>query len=66
MVLSHGISSLIVAHKPVFHALWRSFTQCVFVEDEGGILFFKNWYGEAILEANSTEANQAKNTILNF
>ncbi|XP_006455479.1 hypothetical protein AGABI2DRAFT_209944 [Agaricus bisporus var. bisporus H97] len=35
---------------PVLYALWRSFTQCVFVEDEGDVIFFKNWYGEAILE----------------
>ncbi|KIY43723.1 hypothetical protein FISHEDRAFT_53632 [Fistulina hepatica ATCC 64428] len=31
----------------VICALWRSFTQCVFVEDEGSIVFFKNRYGEA-------------------
>ncbi|KAK7062763.1 hypothetical protein VNI00_000252 [Paramarasmius palmivorus] len=34
----------------VLYALWRSFTQCVFVEDEGDVLFFKNRYGGAVLE----------------
>ncbi|KAI0027699.1 delta-12 fatty acid desaturase protein [Vararia minispora EC-137] len=29
-----------------FYALWRSFTQCIFVEEEGGIVFYKNKYGE--------------------
>jgi len=33
-----------------FYALWRSFTQCTFVESEGDIVFFKNQHGEAILE----------------
>ena len=37
--------------QSVLRALWRSFTQCVFVEDEGDIVFFKNQYGEALLEA---------------
>ncbi|KAF8148409.1 fatty acid desaturase-domain-containing protein [Crassisporium funariophilum] len=35
---------------PAMYALWRSFTQCVFVENEGDILFFKNRHGEALLE----------------
>lgn len=39
--------------KPVLYAVWRSFTQCVFVEDEGDIIFFKNWYGEAVLETTA-------------
>ncbi|KAG7451506.1 uncharacterized protein BT62DRAFT_978261 [Guyanagaster necrorhizus] len=34
----------------VLFALWRSFTQCTFVEDDGDILFFKNQYGEAVSE----------------
>ncbi|KAK7683609.1 hypothetical protein QCA50_013447 [Cerrena zonata] len=29
------------------YALYRSFTQCVFVEDEGDIVFYKNARGEA-------------------
>ncbi|KDR74658.1 hypothetical protein GALMADRAFT_98973 [Galerina marginata CBS 339.88] len=35
---------------PALYALWRSFTQCRFVEAEGDILFFKNQHGEAMLE----------------
>lgn len=29
-----------------FRALWRSFTQCCFVEEEGDILFYRNQKGE--------------------
>ncbi|KAJ7594098.1 fatty acid desaturase-domain-containing protein [Mycena floridula] len=43
----------------LIYALWRSFTQCVFVEDEGDILFFKNRYGEALLEAVSAEDSKS-------
>ncbi|KAJ6481547.1 fatty acid desaturase-domain-containing protein [Mycena vitilis] len=31
-------------------ALWRSFTQCTFVEDEGDVIFFKNRAGRAVVE----------------
>ncbi|KAE9403513.1 hypothetical protein BT96DRAFT_936357 [Gymnopus androsaceus JB14] len=34
----------------VIAALWRSFTQCVFIEDEGDILFYKNQYGESVID----------------
>ncbi|KAJ6561601.1 delta-12 fatty acid desaturase [Mycena capillaripes] len=30
-----------------FRALYRSFTQCIFIEDEGDIVFYKNKHGEA-------------------
>jgi len=30
-----------------FYALYRSFTECVFIEDEGSIVFYKNGKGEA-------------------
>jgi len=33
-----------------FRALYRSFTQCIFVEDEGDIVFYKNKEGKAIRE----------------
>ncbi|TBU21753.1 fatty acid desaturase-domain-containing protein [Dichomitus squalens] len=33
---------------PTLYALWRSFTQCTFIEDDGDILFFKNQRGEAL------------------
>ncbi|THH31370.1 hypothetical protein EUX98_g2804 [Antrodiella citrinella] len=32
---------------PTLYALWRSFTQCQFVEDEGGVVFYKNQQGRA-------------------
>ncbi|KAF8057018.1 fatty acid desaturase-domain-containing protein [Lyophyllum atratum] len=35
---------------PALYALWRSFTQCTFVESEGDVIFFKNQYGEAVIE----------------
>ncbi|KAF8983817.1 hypothetical protein BDQ17DRAFT_1313171, partial [Cyathus striatus] len=40
---------------PAVYALWRSFTQCSFLEDEGGVLFFKNWYGESVIKAEEEE-----------
>ncbi|KAJ7757656.1 delta-12 fatty acid desaturase [Mycena metata] len=33
---------------PCFRALYRSFTECAFVEDEGDIIFYKNRKGEAV------------------
>ncbi|KAF9269537.1 delta-12 fatty acid desaturase [Marasmius fiardii PR-910] len=33
-----------------FRALWRTFTQCVFIEDEGDIVFYKNREGKAARE----------------
>lgn len=32
---------------PSFYALWRSFTKCVFVEDDGDIVFYKDKNGNA-------------------
>ncbi|KAF5309307.1 hypothetical protein D9611_014406 [Ephemerocybe angulata] len=32
---------------PSFYALYRSFTQCLFVEEDGDIVFYKNRKGEA-------------------
>ncbi|KAF9444644.1 hypothetical protein P691DRAFT_326692 [Macrolepiota fuliginosa MF-IS2] len=32
---------------PSFYALWRSFTQCLFVEDDGDIIFYKDKNGNA-------------------
>ncbi|KAI0777743.1 fatty acid desaturase-domain-containing protein [Trametes elegans] len=31
-----------------FFALYRSFTECVFIEDEGSIVFYKNRHGDAV------------------
>ncbi|KAK2460742.1 hypothetical protein APHAL10511_007212 [Amanita phalloides] len=36
---------------PALYALWRSFTTCVFVEDEGDVVFFCNRYGEALMHS---------------
>ena len=30
-----------------FYALYRSFTECCFIEDEGSIVFYKNKHGDA-------------------
>ncbi|KAK0208332.1 fatty acid desaturase-domain-containing protein [Desarmillaria ectypa] len=35
---------------PSFYALYRSFTQCLFVEEDGDIVFYKNKNGEAARE----------------
>ncbi|KAK0506111.1 fatty acid desaturase-domain-containing protein [Armillaria luteobubalina] len=35
---------------PSFYALYRSFTQCLFVEEEGDIVFYKNKHGDAARE----------------
>ncbi|KAF9495229.1 hypothetical protein BDN71DRAFT_1391921 [Pleurotus eryngii] len=35
---------------PTIAALWRSFTQCVFVEDEGQVVFYKNRAGVGVRE----------------
>ncbi|KAL7284512.1 hypothetical protein ACG7TL_001803 [Trametes sanguinea] len=35
---------------PTLYALWRSFTQCTFIEPEGDVVFFKNQRGEAVRE----------------
>lgn len=33
-----------------FYALWRSFTQCLFIEEDGGIVFYQNKWGETTRE----------------
>ncbi|KAG6830772.1 hypothetical protein H0H87_007171 [Tephrocybe sp. NHM501043] len=35
---------------PTFYALYRSFTQCLFIEEEGDIIFYKNKQGLAARE----------------
>lgn len=34
--------------KPVFQALWHSYNECQFVEDEGDIVFYRNKEGKAV------------------
>ncbi|KAF9078312.1 fatty acid desaturase-domain-containing protein [Rhodocollybia butyracea] len=45
---------------PVLAALWRSFTQCAFIEDEGDVLFYKNWYGESAIELDEKVKGKSK------
>ncbi|KAI0926530.1 hypothetical protein AcW1_002505 [Taiwanofungus camphoratus] len=40
---------------PTFYALWRSFTQCKFIESKGDIVFFKNQQGNAVRECAASE-----------
>lgn len=37
---------------PALYALWRSFTNCIFVDDEGEVVFFRNRCGEALIESS--------------
>ena len=34
-------------NQPSFYALYRSFTECLFVEEDGNIVFYKNGEGKA-------------------
>ena len=47
MMTTHGFYTERISAKPSFYALYRSFTQCIFVENEGDIVFYKNKQGEA-------------------
>ena len=38
---------LFILDQNSFRALYRTFTQCCFVEDEGDIVFYKNREGKA-------------------
>lgn len=40
-------TDIVNIHQPTFYALYRSFTECIFVEEEGDILFYKNKDGVA-------------------
>ena len=44
--------------QPTFYAVWRSFTQCMFVEDEGDIVFFKNQRGEALRDCAEAQSGK--------
>ena len=43
----------------MLYALWRSFTQCTFIEPEGDVIFFKNQKGEAMRVLREAEAKDA-------
>ncbi|EAU82982.2 delta-12-fatty acid desaturase [Coprinopsis cinerea okayama7 len=44
---------------PSFYALYRSFTQCLFVDDDGDIIFYKNKEGKAVREVDPKYLAQA-------
>ncbi|KAF8220067.1 hypothetical protein L208DRAFT_1455665 [Tricholoma matsutake] len=39
---------------PTFYALYRSFTECLFIEEEGDIVFYKNKDGVAVREVQQS------------
>ncbi|GBE87653.1 Delta(12) fatty acid desaturase [Sparassis crispa] len=43
-----------------FYALYRSFTECVFVEEEGSIVFYKNRHGQAAREVAEGAVQEIK------
>ncbi|KAF8588440.1 hypothetical protein K439DRAFT_1335132 [Ramaria rubella] len=45
-----------------FYALWRSFTECVFVEDDGDVLFYKNRRGQVARRLQISEPGQSGST----
>ncbi|KAG6834999.1 hypothetical protein H0H93_005702 [Arthromyces matolae] len=47
---------------PTWYALYRSFTQCLFVEEDGDILFYKNKYGKSARELADTAVKEIKET----
>ncbi|KAL1718948.1 fatty acid desaturase-domain-containing protein [Schizophyllum commune] len=45
---------------PSFYALYRSFTQCQFIENEGAIVFYKNRQGKAVREVLAVDEPEAQ------
>ncbi|KAJ6545486.1 delta 12 fatty acid epoxygenase [Mycena capillaripes] len=39
--------------KPVFQALWDNYNRCQFVDDEGGILFYRDKKGKSVVKTSS-------------
>ena len=58
MVLVYGAVLKFLQNS--FYALYRSFTECVFIEEEGSIVFYKNKYGMASRELASDTVNAIK------
>ncbi|CAL1715789.1 unnamed protein product [Somion occarium] len=48
---------------PTLYALWRSFTQCTFIEPEGDVVFFKNQRGEALRALREDEVVMNVNRV---
>lgn len=49
-----------IQRQPTFYALYRSFTECVFIEDEGDIVFYKNKDGVAQREVSESLLKEIK------
>ncbi|PPQ66928.1 hypothetical protein CVT26_010017 [Gymnopilus dilepis] len=47
---------------PSFYALYRSFNECRFVEDEGDIVFYKNRHGLAVREVDESVVKTVKDS----
>jgi hypothetical protein len=47
-------------NQPSFYALYRSFTQCQFIEDEGDIIFYKNREGKAVRAIHPSVVEEMK------
>lgn len=55
-------NTLTIPTQNTFYALYRSFTECIFVEEEDNIVFYKNKYGQAAREvAESAVCDIRKN-----
>lgn len=55
-----SMHALTVVRQNTFYALYRSFTECCFIEDEGSIVFYKNKYGLAKREISDDAVLQIK------
>ncbi|KAF9459136.1 fatty acid desaturase-domain-containing protein [Collybia nuda] len=45
---------------PPWYALYRSFTECLFIEEEGDIIFYKNKHGVAVREVQQKAVQEIK------
>lgn len=46
--------------QPTFYALYRSFTQCLFIEEDDNIVFYKNKHGLAAREIQQSALKEIK------
>ncbi|KZT41645.1 hypothetical protein SISSUDRAFT_1042409 [Sistotremastrum suecicum HHB10207 ss-3] len=40
----------VYSDEPAFKALWRSYTQCQYIDDEGDVVFYRNTAGESAMK----------------
>jgi hypothetical protein len=57
------ISLDLILLQNTFRALYRTFTQCAFIEDDGDIVFYKNRDGEAARVLASDALNHVPKKI---